>query len=77
MLCFCLSVIWVSCEKSTEQTTISKATPSPEDDDCVYEFKLIDTNFSKSLRVFGKYKGTAPSKVYLVPDPCETVSLGY
>jgi hypothetical protein len=62
--------------ESAEQTTTSKAAQSPGDD-CVCEFKLIDTNFSKSLRVFGIYKGTAPRAVYKIPDPCETVSTGY
>jgi hypothetical protein len=71
--CIILVLAVNGCEKSVEQTTTSKAAPSPEDD-CVYEFKLIDTNFSKSLRVFGSYNGLVPRTVYLVPDPCETVS---
>jgi|WetSurMetagenome_2_1015567.scaffolds.fasta_scaffold202794_1 hypothetical protein len=70
--CIILVLAINGCEKSVEQTTTSKAAPSPEDD-CVSGIQLIDTNFSKSLRVFGTYNGTVPRTVYLVPDPCETV----
>ncbi|HXR80469.1 MAG TPA: hypothetical protein VN763_06100 [Saprospiraceae bacterium] len=74
--CIILVLSINGCEKPAEQTTTSKVATSPEDD-CVTGVQLIDTNFSKSLRVFGAHNGTAPRAVYKIPDPCETVSTGY